>query len=84
MLNISVRVEYFEENGQMVALCPELNVSSFGSTLAEAEQAIREAITLFLEECKRMGTLEVVLEESGFIQTNEGWRHRIPIALKPS
>ena len=58
--------QLFEEDGQIVALCPELNVSSFGDTPAEALASLKEAVTLFLEECQRMGTLEMVLEEAGY------------------
>ena len=56
----------YRENGTVVAICPELNVSSFGDTPEEAVASLHEAVTLFVEECQRMGTLETVLEESGY------------------
>jgi predicted RNase H-like HicB family nuclease len=56
----------FEEDDQIVAVCPELNVSSFGDMTDEALASLREAVTLFLEECQRMGTLESVLEQAGY------------------
>jgi len=43
-----------------------LSVSSFGDTPEEALASLQEAVTLFLEECQRMGTLEIVLEEAGY------------------
>lgn len=49
--------QLFEEDGHIVTLCPELNVSSFGDTPEEALASLQEAVTLFLEECQRMGTL---------------------------
>lgn len=49
-----------------MAYCPEFNVSSFGNTLAEARVSLKEAVSLFLEECRRMGTLNEVLEECGY------------------
>ena len=58
--------QLFEEDEQVVAVCPELNVSSYGNTSDEAIDALKEAVTLFLEECRRMGTLDVVLEEAGY------------------
>ena len=61
---IKVSIEIFQEDDQYVGLCPELNVSSFGDTPEEAEASTQEAITLFLEECRKMGTLEKVMEES--------------------
>ncbi|OCC14676.1 hypothetical protein DBT_1991 [Dissulfuribacter thermophilus] len=49
------------------ALALEINESSFGDTIKEAEESIKEAIELFYEECQRMGTFEQVLEEAGFL-----------------
>jgi hypothetical protein len=36
----------------------------------------------FLEECEAMGTLEQVLEESGFTRRNGSWLARQPIAAE--
>ena len=58
--------QLFHEGDQIVSLCPELSVSSFGDTPEEAEAALFEAVALFLEECERMGTLNEVLEEAGY------------------
>jgi predicted RNase H-like HicB family nuclease len=66
MTSIPYTSHLYKEDDQIVALCPELNVSSFGDTTEEALAALQEAVTLFLEECQRMGTLEIVLEEAGF------------------
>lgn len=60
-IHLEYRIEVFEENGQYVALCPELNVSSFGDSVDEAKRALQEAVELFLEECESMGTLQEVL-----------------------
>lgn len=37
------------EDGGFVALCPELDVASQGSTLEEAKANLREAVDLFFE-----------------------------------
>jgi predicted RNase H-like HicB family nuclease len=79
-MNISVRIEIFKEGDVYVVLSPELNVSSFGETIEDAKRSIKEAIEAFIEECERMGTLEDVLEESGFSRINDSWRSRKPIA----
>ncbi|MFH1702680.1 MAG: type II toxin-antitoxin system HicB family antitoxin [Nitrospirota bacterium] len=79
-MNISVRIEIFKEEDVYVVLSPELNVSSFGETIEDAKRSIKEAIEAFIEECERMGTLEDVLEESGFSRINDSWRSRKPIA----
>lgn len=76
---ITLRTEFFEEDGQIIGMAPEINVSSFGANLAEARHSLQEAIELWLEECARMGTLAQVLHESGFRRTTSGeWvRERI-------
>jgi predicted RNase H-like HicB family nuclease len=79
MMNLIVRVEIFRENDVFVALSPELNVSSFGDTPDEAKRSLLEAIGLFIEECDEMGTLEEVLEESGFLKEPQSWTVRQPI-----
>ena len=66
---IGIRAEVFQEGDQYVAICPELNVSSFGDSPPEAVRSLQEAVSLFLEECHRMGTLRQVLEEAGFSHT---------------
>ena len=62
-MNLSIRVEIFKEDDVYVALSPELNVSSFGETIDEAKESIKEATEGFLEECREMGTLDEVLED---------------------
>jgi predicted RNase H-like HicB family nuclease len=79
-MNLSIRVEIFKEDDVYVALSPELNVSSFGETIDEAKESIREAIEGFLEECREMGSLNEVLEESGFLRVENNWQSRIPVA----
>jgi predicted RNase H-like HicB family nuclease len=79
-MNLSIRVEIFKEDDVYVALSPELNVSSFGETIDEAKESIREAIEGFLQECREMGSLNEVLEESGFLRVENNWQSRIPVA----
>ena len=64
MMQVPCTTQLFDEDGQIVAVCPELDVSSFGDTPQEALANLQEAVTLFPEECQRMGTLETVLEEA--------------------
>lgn len=63
---IKLKTQFFKEDGIIVGLAPELNVSSFGKDLTSARQALAEAIDGFLETCRDMCTLEDVLEEAGF------------------
>lgn len=79
-MNISLRIEIFKEGDVYVALSPELNVSSFGDTIEDAKKSFKEAVEAFIEECRGMGTLEDVLEESGFSKINNSWKSRKPLA----
>lgn len=81
-MKIELHFDYFEEDGAIVAVCRELQVSSFGDTLDEAEKSIREAVNMFLEGCEELGTLSEVLEESGFRRAKDKWVHRKPILTK--
>jgi predicted RNase H-like HicB family nuclease len=78
-MKIELHIDYFEEDGTIVALCPELQVSSFADTLKKAEKSIKEALELFFEGCESLGTLQEVLEESGFKKMGEKWVPRKPI-----
>ncbi len=78
-MKISVRIEVFKEGDIYIALSPELNVSSFGETIEDAKKSVKEAIEAFVEECQNMGTLEDILEESGFSIINDVWEPRKPI-----
>jgi predicted RNase H-like HicB family nuclease len=75
MINkIQAKWEIFKEDDLYVALCPELDVSSFGETIQEAKASLEEALLAFLEECENMNTLELVLEKAGFKQQNNKWK----------
>ncbi len=79
---VVTRVEVFREEDVFVALCPDLDVSSFGDTPEEAKRSLQEALEAFLEQCETMGTLEQVLEESGFSRRNGSWLARQPITAE--
>jgi predicted RNase H-like HicB family nuclease len=79
---IEFTCQLFREGDQIVSLCPELNVSSFGDTPEEAEAALCEAVASFLEECERMGTLEEAgysLERRETPAPVEEWRPPRPL-----
>ena len=78
-MEISVRLEIFKEGDVYVALSPDLNVSSFGENIEDAKNSFREALEAFIEECREMGTLEEVLEESGFTKVGNSWESRKPV-----
>ena len=51
-----------------VAYATELDVSSCGKTAREAQKNLHEAVEIFLEETAKMGTIDDILAESGFIK----------------
>lgn len=51
-----------------------LDVASAGSTPEEARAALDEAVRLFLRTAADHGTLQEILEESGYVLTGEQWR----------
>lgn len=60
----------FKERETFIAYCPKLDVSSCGNTIDEARNNLKTAVRLFLEEAEKMDTLEDILNESGYEQTN--------------
>jgi len=51
-------------------------LSSCGDSVAQARARLREAVSLFLEECSAKGTLDAILFESGFAKTWPEYRRR--------
>ena len=83
---IVIRADIFKEGRHYVALCPELNVSSFGNSVVDARRSLQEAVSLFLEECVRLGSLQHVLEEAGFSHTTSAipqWLSPQPLEIEP-
>ena len=74
-MEINFTTQIWKEGKMYVSYCSELDVSSCGTTVGKARENLLEAVEGFLEEAKRMGTLGVILEESGFIkQGQKNWR----------
>ena len=66
MKNVYFDTLIWEEDGVYVSYCPLLDVSSSGGTVEEARKMLKEAVRLFLEEAEKKGTLQDILEESGY------------------
>ncbi len=60
----------FKEGDAFVSFCPELGVASCGDTVEDARHRLPEAVRLFLEESQRMGTLQDLLREEGFVPSD--------------
>jgi predicted RNase H-like HicB family nuclease len=75
---IHFTLQVWREGGAYVAYSPELDISSCGDSLAQAKDRLREAVSLFLEQSSRMGTLEAILSEAGFEKSGNAYHpHRI-------
>ncbi len=48
-----------------VSYCPELDISSCGENVQQAQENLLEAIHINIEETQKMGTFEQFLEERG-------------------
>ncbi len=79
MSRITLEVKVFKEGDVYVAVCPELNVSSFGDDVESAKDSLHEALEAFLEECEAIETLEEVLEEAGFVKEKDRWVLEEPV-----
>lgn len=68
--------QIWQEGEMYVAYSPELDISSCGKTSLEARKNLHEAVEIFLEETAKMGTLNEILEESGFIREKNNQKIR--------
>jgi len=64
--DIEYTVQIWKEGNQFVAHAMTLDVMSSGKTPKEARKALDEAVHLFLVTSDDMGTLDEVLQESGY------------------
>ncbi|HTX42916.1 MAG TPA: type II toxin-antitoxin system HicB family antitoxin [Acidobacteriaceae bacterium] len=81
MQEIPYTVHTFKEGPTFVAYVPELDVSSCGATNEEARRNIREAVQAFVETSAEMGTLDVILQESGYTRSGDSWEAPEFVAL---
>lgn len=72
MIPIEFDIIIFKEDNVFVSYCPELDISSCGSTVEQARENLKTAVRLFLEEAEKMETLEDILDESGYKRNEVG------------
>lgn len=66
-MEIQFTTRVFKEGRTFVAHAMEVDVASCGGSKEKALKNLKAAVRLFLEEAEKMGTLERILEESGYI-----------------
>ena len=69
-MEIQFTSQIFKADKMYVAYAPELDVSTCATTKVKAEKNLKEAVRLFLAEAERLGTLNQILEEAGFVERN--------------
>jgi predicted RNase H-like HicB family nuclease len=72
MVSIDFDIIVFKEDETYIAYCPELDISSCGSTVEHAKEMLKTAVRLFIEEAEKVGTLEDILEESRYRKDPSG------------
>jgi hypothetical protein len=65
-MKIKVTEEIWKEGGMYVAYCPELDMTSCGKSIEDAKNNLKDVISINFVECKKMGTLDQLLQEAGF------------------
>ena len=63
---VRVQVAFIREGKYIVAYAPALELSSYGKTQIQAQQAFAGAMKVFLDETERKGTLERILLKLGW------------------
>ena len=71
--DIEYTVQIWKEGNQFVAHAMPLDVMSSGKTPEEARKALDEAVHLFLVTSADMGTLNEILQETGYELKEGRW-----------
>lgn len=81
-MGVALRIQelpvlFIKEYGKYIAYTPALDLSTSGDSVPHAKKRFVEAVTLFLRETIKMGTLEEVLLSCGWEKVSKpkaGWR----------
>lgn len=71
-MRMRITEEIWKEGNMYVSYCPELDVSSCGESVEQARKNLKEAILITIDECKKLGTLDQLLQETGFSENQDG------------
>ena len=72
-ISIEYTISIWKEGNQFIAHAMPLDVMSSGATQEKAREALEEAVRLFLETATDMGTLDEILQETGYEFKQENW-----------
>jgi len=80
---IDYTVQIWKEGNQYIAHASPIDIMSSGSTPEEARSAVKEAVRLFIDTAGELGTLEDILDECGYVLTEEDeWISPLWIAIE--
>jgi predicted RNase H-like HicB family nuclease len=68
-MNFKLTEELWKEENMYISYCPEFDIASCGETVDQAKKNLKEVIIINLEEAQKMGTLDNLLQEAGFDET---------------
>ncbi len=72
-MHIDYTVQIWKEDSQFVAHAMPIDVMSSGQTPEEARIVLDEAVHLFIVTAADRGTLEEILQETGYKLQNGNW-----------
>ena len=81
-MNIEYSAQIWKEGNQYIAHAMPLDIMSSGPSPEEARKALDEAVHLFLVTAADMGTLEEILQESGYEFRQGGWASPSWVAIE--
>ncbi len=64
--DVKLTVNFFEEDGAIVAYCPALDISTCGSNKEEAKKNFQEMVMMFFNDIVENKTYDTVLRELGW------------------
>jgi predicted RNase H-like HicB family nuclease len=67
-MKIKLTEEIWKEGNMYVCFCPELDIASCGKSVEESKKNLKEVISINFEECRKMGTLNQLLQDAGFTE----------------
>jgi len=67
-MKIKVTEEVWKEGNMYVSYCPELDMAACGKSIEESKKNLKEVISINFVECRKMGTLNELLQDAGFTE----------------
>ena len=79
-LSLKVPVQIFKEGKTFVAHSPVLDVATSAASFELVKKRFTEAVQIFFEELRDLGTTDEVLSGLGWVKVKRQWNPPTPIA----